>query len=100
VAELLGANENSVWNWENGRSSPALRFIPAIIGFLGCVPDAIHGRTLGERILAFRQLHGLTQDQLAARLGVDPSTIASWEQGKHQPSGSLQRRLDRILACG
>jgi transcriptional regulator with XRE-family HTH domain len=38
VAELLGANENTVWNWENGRSTPALRFMPSIVAFLGHLP--------------------------------------------------------------
>jgi transcriptional regulator with XRE-family HTH domain len=38
VARLLEASENSIWNWENGRSTPALRFMPRIVSFLGNSP--------------------------------------------------------------
>ena len=38
VAVQLGATEPAVWGWEHNRSSPALRFMPKIIEFLGCDP--------------------------------------------------------------
>jgi transcriptional regulator with XRE-family HTH domain len=97
VAKRLGADEASVWNWEKNRSSPALRFVPRIIEFLGYVPDDTKLESLGQRIVAFRRLRGLTQKELAQRLGVDPSTIASWERGDHQPSRRLANLLGQML---
>ena len=97
VADRLGADETSVWNWEKNRSSPALRFVPRVIEFLGYVPDDTKPKGLGQRIVAFRRLRGLTQKELARRLGVDPSTIASWERGEHEPSRNLRVTLQAAL---
>jgi transcriptional regulator with XRE-family HTH domain len=97
VAIRLGADEASVWNWEKNRSSPAFRFVPRIIEFLGYVPDDTKPESFGQRIVAFRRLRGLTQKELARRLGVDRSTIASWEQGEHRPTERLLQRLDDVL---
>jgi transcriptional regulator with XRE-family HTH domain len=97
VAQRLGADETSVWNWEKNRSSPALRFVPRIIAFLGYQPDDTEPKNLGQRIAAFRRLRGLTQKELARRLGVDPSTIASWERGEHRPSRHLASIINQIV---
>ena len=98
VARRLGAKEDTVCNWENGRSSPSLRFVPRIIDFLGYVPDdATGGGSLGERTIAFRRRHGLSQQALAEQLGLDPSTVASWDRGLHRPSRSLAERLEGML---
>jgi transcriptional regulator with XRE-family HTH domain len=97
VAKRLGADEGSVWNWEKNRSSPALRFVPRIIEFLGYAPDDTKPETLGQRIVAFRRLRGLTQKELAQRLGVDPSTLAGWEQGEHWPTRRLLPRLNEVI---
>jgi len=97
VARRIGGNETSVWNWEKNRSSPTLRFIPRIIAFLGYTPDDTKPGGLGQRIVAFRRLRGLTQRELARRLGVDPTTLAGWEQGKHRPTRGLANRLGQML---
>jgi len=97
VADRLGADEASVWNWEKNRSSPALRFVPRIIEFLGYQPNDTKPESHGQRIVAWRRLQGLTQKKLARRLGVDPSTIASWERSEHQPPERLLQRLNEIL---
>jgi len=99
VATNLGTCKASVWNWENNRATPALRFVPRIIEFLGYTPDDTKPETLGQKIVAFRRRRGLTQKDLAWRLGVDPSTIASWERGEQRPSKRLAQRLNLILCC-
>ncbi len=35
VAAEIGVDASSVYNWENGRTEPQLRHLPAIIRFLG-----------------------------------------------------------------
>ena len=55
-----------------------MRFIPAIIAFLEYDPRP-EPRTFGERIRMTREGQGLTQRELARRLGVDPSTVWIWE---------------------
>jgi DNA-binding XRE family transcriptional regulator len=38
VARIIGVDETSIWNWENGQSRPASRLIPKIWKFLGYCP--------------------------------------------------------------
>jgi DNA-binding XRE family transcriptional regulator len=47
--------------------------MPRIIEFLGYVPYDAQAKTLGEQIIAYRKLLGLTQKELARRLGVGPA---------------------------
>lgn len=41
---------------------------------------------LGIRIALCRKMHGLSQAELAERLGVSPSAIGMYEQGRRTPS--------------
>jgi len=40
---------------------------------------------------------GLTQQQLAARVGVDQSQVSRWESRETFPSVTSLKRLDRVL---
>lgn len=54
--------------------------------------------TLGDRIKRFRKANGLTQQQLAERVGVTQSAIAAWESGKREvPKGDNLLRLSEVL---
>lgn len=57
------------------------------------VPAAIGGETLGERLHRLRKLRGLTQGELALRLGVSKPTVWAWEQGRARP---IDDRLQAI----
>jgi putative transcriptional regulator len=52
----------------------------------------------GEGVRRVRELLGMSQAAFAAFLGVDPSTVRSWEQGLHQPSPLACRMLSEIEA--
>lgn len=41
----------------------------------------------------------LTQEELAAQLNVDRSTVAKWETGKSAPRSFMLIRLAKILKC-
>lgn len=41
--------------------------------------------TIGENIRRLRKSHKYTQKDLAELLGVKPTTVASWEQGRNKP---------------
>ena len=56
-------------------------------------PAAIGGESLGERLHRLRKERGLTQGELAARLGVSKPTVWAWEQGRARP---IEERLDAI----
>lgn len=57
---------------------------------------ATDSNEIGRRIAARRQELRLSQDELAARLGVSPTTVGNWETGKHYPKrhlGALEAQL-------
>jgi transcriptional regulator with XRE-family HTH domain len=86
VAEQIGVDKTTVHNWECNATIPEVRYIPAIIQFMGynLVPAA---KALPERLAAARRALGLSQRKMAAKLGVDPTTLMGWEAGRHQPTG-------------
>jgi transcriptional regulator with XRE-family HTH domain len=53
--------------------------------------------TLGEAIRAARQAAGLTQVELAARLGVAQSRLSEWERGAVVPGTPHLVRLTEAL---
>lgn len=96
VAAQIGVHALTICNWESNESRPAVKYIPAIIGFLGYDPP-VATRSLPERLIASRRALGLTQRQLAAELGIDPSTIRGWERGEHKPSRKMMAVIGHLL---
>lgn len=54
-------------------------------------------RALGERLATFRQAAGLTQEQLAARVFVDRTTVAHTERGSRRGTADFWATLDGVL---
>ena len=87
----------TICNWETNRTSPQLHLIPKIIAFLGYNPYDTQSGGLGKRIVAYRRAMGITQKELALRLGVEPSTLGRWEREEGQPSEKNRDRLEVFL---
>ncbi|RLG05747.1 MAG: transcriptional regulator [Thaumarchaeota archaeon] len=97
VAKILGVSQDTIYNWENNRTSPSLRSIPKIIEFLGYIPYDIQGLSPGEELRLLRRILGLSQEKLAKKLGIDPSTLWRWEKGKRKPPGDILENLKRAI---
>ena len=99
VAEQIGVNAATITNWERNESTPVVRYVPAIVRFLGYdpIPPA---SSLPERLAAARRELGLTQRRMAERLGVDPGTLRDWEAGRHQPTGRSLNLITRVVPDG
>lgn len=52
---------------------------------------------LGTRIAALRREAGMSQAQLAALLGISPSAMGMYEQGRREPSLHLLGKMAEIL---
>jgi putative transcriptional regulator len=52
-----------------------------------------------NRLRELRGRHNLTQEQLAAKLGISRQSIISIEAGRYNPSLILAYRLARVFAC-
>lgn len=75
VAARLGVTTSCVFNWEANTSQPEIRYMPAVIQFLGYnpLPD---GTTLAERLVRHRTALGLPQSEASRLVGVDQGTLA------------------------
>jgi transcriptional regulator with XRE-family HTH domain len=56
------------------------------------------GRRAAARVRAVRVQAGLTQEQLAARLGVAFARVNRWENGRSGMSAAVRRRFTELLA--
>ena len=86
LAQQLGVDEATVHNGEVKATAPGLRHLPEIIRFLGYDPLP-PARTIAEQIIRHRKTFGLSREELARRLGVDPGTLWKWESERRKPKG-------------
>jgi transcriptional regulator with XRE-family HTH domain len=88
VAEALSVRLPTYQAWEQGHE-PTVRHWPAIIAWLGYYPFP-EPVTPAEKLVAYRREHGLSQAELAEKLGVDGGSITRWER-----DGVVQKMRDR-----
>lgn len=55
---------------------------------------------LASKISQYRQNKGMTQEELAGRIGVTPQALSKWERGQSLPDLALFSDLCQILGCG
>jgi DNA-binding transcriptional regulator YiaG len=91
AAALLKVNAWTVHNWETGVRKPEIRFIPALVEFLGYDPEPVDEGTLAGRLVARRRELGLSQREAARSLRSDPGTWAGWELGARTARGAHRR---------
>jgi len=119
LARELGVAPNTVWKWENGRSSPNDSSVKALAGLQSKAREEVSGapeegepeveekaeieeepeRELpltGKVIRALRKEAGLSQKGLGDELDVSPKTISSWETGKTSPDETNLANLRRF----
>jgi transcriptional regulator with XRE-family HTH domain len=96
VAEQLGVDKTTVFNWEANAANPGIEYTPAIIQFLGYNPLP-QANDWGERLVRHRTTRGLSQKESAKRLDVDPGTLARWERGEREPTGVLLGKVKQFL---
>jgi len=73
---------------EGNASHSTVRYIPAIIGFLGYDPQLL-ADSIPELLATARRRLGLPERKMATMLGVDPATLIGWEAGGiSQPGGA------------
>ena len=54
--------------------------------------------TFGERLQAARFVSGVTQAELARRIGRDPRIVTAWEQERHKPAQITDEERENIIA--
>ena len=54
---------------------------------------------LKDKLKQFRLEKGCTQAELAAKLGISPSTVGMYEQGRRRPDGETLARMAALFGC-
>jgi transcriptional regulator with XRE-family HTH domain len=96
VAEQIGVGEATITNWERNATTPAIRYIPAIIEFLGYDPLP-PTNSFSDRLATTRKVLGVSQRKIAEKLSVDPATVKGWESGMHKPMNKSVDLIGRVL---
>ena len=96
VAKIFNVSEGCITYWENNRSSPLIQYYPNVIKFLGYCPLEFNLDTFKGRIMAYRYLNGLSRKNFAKKMGVDPQTVAGWENDRGK--GPKKVKVERLLA--
>jgi transcriptional regulator with XRE-family HTH domain len=98
LAVMLGVDKTTVWNWEHGRA-PALRYMPAIIGFLGRIPVPPPVPADPLACLQYvRRIRGWTLRALGKNIGIHHELIQDWFTGRSRPSRRNIEKIARFLA--
>lgn len=85
IAQLWNVTEETITNWENGYSEPQIVYYPCIAVFLGYEWWRFDTSTLSGRTQDYRYRNGLSAKRLGQSLGVNMTTIRSWELEESVP---------------
>ena len=55
--------------------------------------------SIGNNIKKFREMSGLTQDELGIKMGVSGKTISSWEINRTEPKIGMIEKLSAYFGC-
>jgi transcriptional regulator with XRE-family HTH domain len=100
VAGIIDCDELTIVHWEKGHRIPRINHMTGIVRFLGYIPLP-EAATLAELIVNHRKALGITQEEFARELGVDPSTLARWERAEREPRGRYADAINaRLQATG
>ncbi len=96
VAIQIGVTTSTLWNWEHGWKVD-LKFVPRVIQFLGYNPIP-QPKGILERLAWYKQVNGLTLEQLGAEMGRDPEQLAGWLNGRNKPCRQNQEKIRLFLS--
>jgi len=69
---------------------------PKVIKFLQYNPYSFELSILGAKVKNYRYFHGLSHKKLGNLVGVNASTVGSWESGKSSPKKKTRENLQRL----
>jgi DNA-binding XRE family transcriptional regulator len=94
----LNVSDITIYLLERNKVQPSLAQIPKIIEFLWRDPFEKKIEDWGDEIQEYRRVYGLSQKKLAEQLGIDSSTLASWEKDEHQLTKKQKEVIASILS--
>lgn len=103
LADKLGTTPQYIGLLESGKRHPKIQTLQKIADALDVpvakfLDEELTSMTTGERIRKARLRADMTQEQLAALLGVDRATISKYESGIIDPPTSQMNRIADLLS--
>ena len=98
MAKLLKVTPDTVTGWELNRHQPPARLAKRIILFLGYIPFQEEALSIGRKLYFARLLTGMTQEQVAAKIGCDESNLRYIELDKRKPGKQTMAKIQGFLA--
>ena len=93
LGRRLGVDKKSIREWESGRRAPSRTYAQTLDEWLNKGEDIL----LSDRIQQMRHRAGMTQTELAARLGCSKDAIKAWEQSRAVPTSEHFGRIMRWM---
>jgi transcriptional regulator with XRE-family HTH domain len=83
---------------EGGRTVPVVAGMEAsVLGKKRVITTTEGAEAIGRRLAEFRKARGITQVELAERLGVSQAVISQWEKGRRLLHGELIATFAELL---
>lgn len=92
LALKLDTSTENIVNWEQGNNTPSIYFIVSIVDYLGYCPLIEQPKSLGQQVKLKRFHAGLSSEQLAHKIGIDPSTLLRWEGRDYSPARGMIKK--------
>lgn len=98
VAEVIGADTDTITCWELNRNTPTAKCSKKIIEFVGYIPSEWSNGQIGQQLHYTRLICGMTQKDIALKLGLDCSTIHLVENGSRQPMLKTRQKIEKLVS--
>ena len=96
LAQRLGVDVFTLFNWEKKSTVPSIRSMLKIIAFLGYSPY-VPPRSFAEWFEMVRRNLGLSQSAVARKMGIDPGTLRRWLRNEGCPPPDINERVRAAL---
>lgn len=110
LAQKMGLSFQSIAQWENDLRKPKIETLKKIADALECPIDTFTTDDFDEEIpppaLISKKIHdcrtaaGLTQQELAEKIGLDGATIGKYERGILRPKSETLKKIADVLEIG
>lgn len=97
TANAIGVSKGAIMSWENNSKKPSIIHYPKIKLFLGYEIHESLDLDLSNRLLNYRKVKGLTQDELAKEIKIDQKRISKIESNSLKISQKLLLKIEQFL---
>ena len=110
LAQKMGLSFQSIAQWENDLRKPKIETLKKIADALECPIDTFttddfdeeipSPSLIGRKIRDCRIAVGLTQQELATKIGVDGATVGRYERGELKIKAETLKKIEEALGIG